>query len=142
MWNQKQIVMKNKPIRISFDFDSTMTKPSVQKFATQMVNQGHEVWICTSRFSDNFSRWGNSDLYQVAEVVGISIDRIKFMNMADKYEFFIDNDFLFHLDDDSVEIELINENTDTVGINVFGNKTWKRKCNVLLKKEREKRENN
>lgn len=125
--------MKTNKIRISTDYDSTLTKPSVQKFVTQLIKQGHEVWICTSRFADEFATYSNSDLYEIAEQVGIPKQRIQFMNMADKAEFLNGKDFKFHLDDDSYELKVINEETDVIGINVFGNKTWKRKCQEILR---------
>jgi len=39
-------------MKVSFDFDGTLSKKDVQKFAKELVEEGHEVWIVTSRFSN------------------------------------------------------------------------------------------
>ena len=39
-------------MKVGFDFDSTLSRKDVQEFAKELVNDGHEVWIVTSRFDD------------------------------------------------------------------------------------------
>jgi len=121
--------------KVSFDFDSTLSRTHVQDFARSLVNKGYEIWIVTSRFEDcdnyNF-KTNNDDLFEVAKDVGIPKSQIQFMNMEDKYEFFLDKDFIFHLDDDWVEINMINSKTNTQGISCFGTSGWKNKCKKSL----------
>ena len=121
-------------MKVSFDFDDTLDRSSVQEYAKELVHRGLEVWICTRRLSNEDAenpRW-NDDLYQVAREVGIKKENIHFCGMLDKHTFFKDNDFVWHLDDDWIEIRMINERTKTIGISVFGNTTWKNKCNKKL----------
>ena len=56
--------------------------------------------------------------------------------MEDKWLFMKDKNFIWHLDDDWVELNLINKNLNTVGISVFGNENWRNKCEKILKKAR------
>jgi hypothetical protein len=121
-------------MKVSFDFDGTLDKKSVQKYAKELIDKGFEVWICTARLNDNDapSKDWNKDLYQVAKDIGIKYENIIFMAFMDKYHFFECKDFIWHLDDDWTELDLINKHTDTKGISVFGNENWKQKCNKLL----------
>lgn len=124
-------------MKLSFDFDGTLARPSVQKFAKQMVEQGHEVYIVTARYEDcdRYSfKTDNNDLFSVAEEVGIKKENIHFMNIENKSEFFKQNPgFLFHLDDDWVELKFINKETKVKGISCFGNSNWVGKALKLLK---------
>lgn len=125
--------------KISFDFDSTLDRDDVQSFAKELINEGVEVWIITSRFSPEqaIKKWANkswnNDLFEVADKLGISRDHIAFTAMQNKSEFIKNKDFIFHLDDDWVENEFINEETKTIGISHFGNKNWKNDCRETLK---------
>lgn len=110
------------PIKISVDFDNTLTRPDVQEYIKSLINLGVEVWIVTARF-DSTSKcsesmielWGinnlifeHNRLFEVAEELGIDKNHIVFMNMSPKKNFFINNrDFLFHLDDDIIELATI-----------------------------------
>jgi len=121
-------------MRYSFDFDSTLDIDTVQAYAKELVDKGLDVWITTSRLSnsDAPSESWNKDLYDVVKLVGINKEHIKFCAYNDKYEYFKDSDFVWHLDDDWGEIKLINKNTDTVGISVFGKSDWRAECNKLI----------
>ncbi len=122
--------LKSKNIRVSFDFDGTLDKATVQEYARALINRGVDVWICTARLSDKDApsdKW-NDDLYEVCKLVGIPKRKIQFCAMSDKYEFFLNTDFVWHLDDDWTELELINEYTNTKGISIFGNPAWKDEC--------------
>jgi len=132
----------DKKYKISFDFDSTLDREDVQEFAKQLVNDGHEIWITTSRFDTESSLkkgwwWiekNNQQLYDVADECGIPRDNISFTAMIDKIKFLEGNDFLSHLDDDEVELELIQESDDNcVGVWVEL-KDWKKTCINLIKK--------
>lgn len=105
--------------KISFDFDDTLSNVTVQRYAHMFVKSGHDVHIVTSRMSVERSgnpNW-NDDLFLVADSVGISRDNIHFCNLKPKDKFFQDhNDFLFHLDDDSGDVGIINNNTDVKGV--------------------------
>lgn len=114
--------------RVCFDFDSTLSRPDIQEFAQEIINEGVECWICTTRYTSFFS-----EVHEVAEGLGIEKHHIIFTNMKDKVEFFRGKDdwFLWHLDDNFVELNQINKETNIVGISsLSGN--WRQKCRKLL----------
>lgn len=119
-------------MKVSFDFDDTLSINVVQAYAKWLISKGIEVWIVTSRLSDEQSKnpeW-NKDLFSIAEEIGIKKENIKFTPTMDKYYFFKDNDFIFHLDDDREEIALINEYTKTKGV-LVNNDYWNLKCEMI-----------
>ena len=136
-------------IKLSFDADGTLlAKPYLQEYARELISRGFEVWIVTARY-DSEERYTedfkikynilsikdeHKYLFDVAERCGITTDHIKFMNMNLKSEFFIDRDFLWHLDDDQFECNDINKNTNTVAIQC-NSSNWKHKCERLIKKK-------
>jgi hypothetical protein len=119
--------------KVSFDFDSTLDKPQIQKFAVELMREGFDVHIVTSRPThwtlDEV--WDNSDLFQIAEILNISRKKIHFTDYKPKSSFFEENeDFLFHLDDDHVEIEEITHSTKVNAILLDDN--WKENILKLL----------
>ena len=116
-------------IKVSFDFDGTLTRPDVQAFAKELVKKGVEVWICTNRFQENSN---NDDLIRIAKDVGVA--HAKFCGYEDKYKFFKQHYFLFHLDDNFQIARDIDNKTDTIGICIFGNTLWRERCVELLKR--------
>ena len=107
--------MENKG-KVSFDFDSTLDRKDVQRFAKQLINDGYETWIVTSRVSleyakANLDQWSinrveksNLKLFRVADNLGIKREHIHFTNAQLKVEFLEDKNYIFHLDDDSEEL--------------------------------------
>lgn len=142
--------MKN--VKVSFDFDGTLDySEKIQKYAKELVDKGYEVWVITRRYKNledytpafcaayniiNVEEEHNN-LFTVIEACGIPIERVHYTNMTDKYKYFKDKDFLWHLDDDYIEISNINIYTKTVAVSVYGN--WKSKCNNLIKRYVQKR---
>jgi hypothetical protein len=132
-------------MKVSFDFDSTLDRPSVQDFAKELVNDGIEVWIVTSRISieyaksnlDEFSlsrvNKSNNELFRVADNLGIKREHIHFTNTQFKSDFLSNKNFIFHLDDDSDELIAILESGDSckpVNVNHF---EWERDCKLYIK---------
>lgn len=103
-------------MKVSFDFDSTLSEEKNQKLAKKFIDAGHEVWITTSRLSTEHGKsksWPwiitqNEHLFEIAEKVGIPKDKIKFTEGEDKWKSLYNFDI--HFDDDDVEIDLIQEN--------------------------------
>ena len=133
-------------MKVSFDFDHTLSRKDVQAFAKQLVDEGHEVWIVTSRFSDEAAKekkWHwiegqNQKLFDVAEDCGIKKENIQFTCMESKSIFLKDKGFIFHLDDDDIELMDIFENNKfdqnkcfPVHVDHF---EWKETCQNILKK--------
>lgn len=131
--------------RVSFDFDSTLSLPHVQDFATSLINQDYDVWVITSRLPDGsdpqYKQHGmwvpidNSDLFEVTDRLGIKREHIIFTSHQLKSEVINERglDFIFHLDDDWVELNHINRETSTIGVSCFGTSGWKQKCKKILK---------
>lgn len=119
-------------MRVSFDFDDTLSLNKVQEYAKWLVSEGAEVWIVTSRLSDeqSINQGWNKDLFCVADDIGIKRENIKFTPIIGKSSFFMNNDFLFHLDDDREEIDLINKYTKTKGVWV-NDDYWNLKCEMI-----------
>ncbi len=122
-------------MKVSFDFDGTLDRQAVQKYAKKLINKGFEVWICTSRLGNSIAVGFkyNADLFAIAKKIHIPKKHIMFMNMADKSEFFEGTDFIWHLDDSWTELAMINERTDIVGVSVFGNSIWRSQCEEIIR---------
>ena len=133
-------------MKVSFDFDHTLSRKDVQSFAKELVDEGHEVWIVTSRFSDEAAKekkWHwiegqNQKLFDVAQDCGIKKENIQFTCMESKSYFLSGKGFIFHLDDDDIELMDIFESNKfdqskcfPVHVDHF---EWKETCRNILKK--------
>lgn len=140
-------------MKVSFDFDGTLGEfPKLQEYAKELVNKGIEVWIVTRRFEkiEDYNAlfcevYGITNLkaqheylFTVAKKCGIPMEHVHYTNMQDKYKYFYENkDFLWHIDDDLVELNEINEFTTTKAIYVKD--MWKSLCNKLIETSNENR---
>ena len=127
-------------MKVSFDFDGTLSRKDVQEYAKSLVNSGLEVWIVTSRFDDenamkknwHWIKGQNKNLFNVADECGIKLDNIQFTCMESKSIFLKDKGFIFHLDDDVDELMDILDSKDVckpVNVNHF---EWKNTCVYCL----------
>ena len=128
-------------MKVSFDYDGTLALPHVEEFAKELVEQGYEVWVVTSRVSEEDSilhPWGgtdrNKDLWESCKRIGIPEDRVKFTAFVDKIEFLDGMGFLFHLDDDLYELTAIMESKDSCQPLNVGHFEWKENCLEVLNK--------
>lgn len=127
-------------MKVSFDFDSTLSKQSVQNYASELFRRGIEVHIVTSRFKEpgiaDIDGLYNYDLFTIAIRCMIPYGRIHFTNGEYKSEFFKDHpEFVFHLDDDYMELKSIQRNTKVKAISCSGTPNWVHKCNTIVEKE-------
>lgn len=129
--------------KVSFDYDGTLALPSVEEFAKELVDEGYEVWVVTSRVGDDdlekqFQPWKspnwNDDLYESCERIGIPKEQIQFTAFSDKIKFLEGKEFLFHLDDDLYELTAIMESEDKCQPLNVGHSDWKQNCLEVLKK--------
>lgn len=126
-------------MKLSFDFDSTLSRQIIQNYAQELINRGIEVWICTSRVDDEQAliRWKssgyNDDLFLVAQELKIPKERIIFTNHELKTDFLRGKNFIWHLDDDVIELSFF-KGEKTVGISCYKTTTWRDKCEKLIKK--------
>jgi len=97
-------------MKVSFDFDHTLTNPKYFEIAKKFVALKADVYITTSRFSDSLGKklpYDNREVFKVAKELGIPSQKVRFTNGQDKYLFL--KDFDMHFDDDEHETTLINE---------------------------------
>lgn len=100
-------------MKISFDFDGCLTKRYIQEIAKQFIFCGSFVYITTTRRNNVGSfEIENSEVFEIAEKVGIPKENIRFTNYVDKVDFL--EDFDIHFDDDEYEIDLINRRPNSV----------------------------
>lgn len=130
--------MANIRYRVSFDFDSTLSRVDVQRYAKKLIDLGYEVWVCTSRADDETAfkkfhrRDHNEDLWQVVDTLGIPRERVFFSYMKDKHHFFLQNSgFIWHMDDDVIENSLLKEFGNIITINPEED-GWMEKCESHL----------
>jgi pyruvate-formate lyase-activating enzyme len=99
-------------MKVSFDFDGTLSRKDIQEFTKFLVKEGHEVWIVTSRFDDKTATerawWWikdqNESLFKVAKECAINKNNIVFTCSETKIKFLEGRGFDFHLDDDDIEL--------------------------------------
>jgi hypothetical protein len=115
--------MENEKIIISFDFDATLSLPSVQEVAKDLIRQGFNVIVTTTRYS----KYLNQDLIKITDKLGIS--KIVYTNGEGK-EFFM-QDIDIHIDNDESDLRNISRGTYTEVINVT-DKEWKTNLYNLL----------
>ncbi len=132
-------------MKVSFDFDSTLSRKDVQSFAKELVDKGLEVWIVTSRFDDesamkknwHWVKGQNEKVFDVAELCGINKDNIYFTCAESKSLFLKGKSFIFHLDDDEFELMDILEMGDRchpINVEHF---EWLETCRKILQKNLE-----
>lgn len=103
-------------MKISFDYDMTLSEPYVQTLASLLVKAGADVWVVTARHDDKVMSVGkvighqghNMDLRRVIEKVGIPHEKVIYTNGDWKYKVYFDRQFELHFDDMFNEVENIN----------------------------------
>jgi uncharacterized protein YajQ (UPF0234 family) len=125
--NKKDIERK---LKISFDYDCTLSEPFIQKIAEVFIKSGCDVWVLTSRKDDTIIENGkiighsgfNMDLRRTIERLGIPFEKVIFTDGDYKHRYFFENEFDIHFDDAFDEIENINRrggNALYVGYRLF-----------------------
>lgn len=95
-------------MRISFDFDGTLSQESIQVLAETLNNsEFNELFIVTSRVSK--TEW-NKDLFSVAEFLGIPRNHIFFTEGDFKWKTLKELNIELHFDDDYMEIKEAKQN--------------------------------
>lgn len=109
-------------MKISFDFDSTLTVPYIRRLASKYIEEGHTVRVTTSRYDctvpilgQSGMTFSNNDVFELMEIIGIS--EVVFTNGEFKYKFL--EGFDIHYDDDEYEISEINNNLNKcIGVRI------------------------
>ena len=95
-------------MKISFDFDDTLSLPEVQKIAKTLVDKGYDVWVTTARSPKSSLMYNNKEVEEVCQNVGIPLDKIRYTNLKPKHLFL--KGFDVHVDNDPKEIVGIQSN--------------------------------
>lgn len=99
-------------MKISFDYDGTLTKQKYKDLAIKFIKDGDDVYIITARQDKDMEPVRN-----LAKELGIK--KVYNTNGKDKYETIKRLGIDKHYDDNNEQIKKINENTDTKGILVL-----------------------
>lgn len=122
-------------MKISFDYDGTLRYKEVYDMAEELIREGHDVCILTTRYSD-VSRYlpegaSNDDLYDTAKRLGIKVIHTEYefkVGHIDKYEIDI------HIDDNyRDEVVVINRECKAKAI-LFTpySSEWKKELRKLI----------
>ena len=128
-------------MKISFDFDYTLSRPYIQRYAVSLLSRGHNIFIVTSRRKDSYKcpvygcyyNITNSDLFNVADQIGINRDNIFFTSTEYKSPIIKMEGIKIHFDDDDYELNEINKKTNAVGISVWTSSGFIKKSERIIK---------
>lgn len=123
-------------MKISFDFDGTITRTRLKDYAKSLVDLGHEVWIVTSRlgFGKEPTTTWNDSVFELALEIGIPKEHIHFCCMDNKANFLNGKGFAWHLDDDVIELSFIKTDSDVIPISCYQNIKCIEECNKYINK--------
>lgn len=96
-------------MKLSFDFDDCLDNECVQEIVKELVGI-FDVEINTNR--PDRENW-NKDIQEVCDRLGIK--KVNYLDGGEKYKF-LNDQYIFHLDDDKEEIDEINLKSRTIGI--------------------------
>lgn len=126
-------------MKVSFDFDGTLSEPAVQEYAQELIVRGVEVWVVTTRWDENHKHKYPmnatlDDLWEVVDKLNIPRWRVRFTCMQWKYTYLDGTKFVWHLDDNETEFDYARKHQCNVPMVWVEQKTWKEKCEELLNK--------
>lgn len=123
-------------LRISFDFDCTLSEHFIQLIAHSMIAAGHEVWIVTARCDDRLHDPNlpeelsvNRDLFKIAKRLQIPNERIRMTEGDFKWRTLQKHNIDLHFDDVPEEVELIIRNGGKALL------IWDETCSASVKHE-------
>lgn len=125
-------------MKVSFDFDGTLEKKSVQAYAKELIEEGIEVWVVTTRWDENHKhKYPHNatldDLWAVVDELKIPRWRVRFTCMEWKYTYLKGTHFVWHLDDNEEEFVQAKRNECNVPMIQVESGLWKQKCEKLLR---------
>jgi len=107
-------------MKISFDFDGTLSKTWFQRLARSLVDAGVEVFIVTSRCNpkdENEKPLVNKDIWAIGEYLRIPYENIFFTEGQYKATFLDRHEIDIHFDDNPDEIQVIQLLTSCKAVN-------------------------
>jgi hypothetical protein len=98
-------------MRISYDFDDTLSTSKGQEMALNDIKNGNDVLILTARNESD-----NKAVYEVADKLGIPHANVHFTNGKDKWSFVIRLKIDKHIDNNKEQVDKINKLTNAEGV--------------------------
>ena len=98
-------------MRISYDFDDTLSTSKGQQMALNDIKNGNDVLILTARQESD-----NEEVFKVADKLGIAHSKVHFTNGKDKWSFVIRLKIDRHIDNNKEQVDKINKFTNAEGV--------------------------
>jgi hypothetical protein len=98
-------------MRISFDYDETLTTTKGQDMALNAIKNGDDVLILTARQESD-----SAPVYAMAEKLGIKKSNVHFTNGQDKWKFVLRLHIDKHVDNSQEQIDKIKKYTTAEGV--------------------------
>lgn len=98
-------------MRVSFDYDETLTTSKGQQMALNEIKKGNEILILTARQERD-----SAPVYAMAEKLGIKKSNVHFTNGQDKWKFVLRLHIDKHVDNSQEQIDKINKYTTSEGV--------------------------
>ena len=119
--------------KISFDFDGVLSREDFQDYFLSLKGD-YDLYVVTARYPNSDILLNtNEELFNITDRLGVDRSNIVFLSYGLKSDYFKDKDeFLFHLDDSSIEVDFINSETNVKGIYTLGGNNWNKECKKLL----------
>jgi len=89
-------------MRISFDYDGTLSKKAYRDIAAIALKDGHDVYVVTARHDDNLD-----DVKKVADLLGIKRSNIYATNGRDKVDTLLKLKIKLHYDNNQEQVDKI-----------------------------------
>jgi hypothetical protein len=118
-------------IKVSFDFDDTLTNLEVQKYVKNLlINNEVEVWVVTSRNQND-----SKEVFEICNILGIQESNVIFTNKKHKKQALNKINPIWHLEYDKFQDSDIRDLNSTILVDVKlkdGFYSWKLKCESIL----------
>lgn len=98
-------------LKISFDYDGTLSTERGKNLAARTIQAGNEVYIITGR-----RKADGAPVYAAADKLGIPADRVIFTEGRDKYETVAALGINLHYDNNKEQVDKINKLTNSGAI--------------------------
>jgi hypothetical protein len=130
---------------VTFDFDNTLSRQSVQQYALELMSREVDVWVLTSRYDElHKHRYEpnptNDDLWEVVEGLGIPRWRVRFTCREPKANYLKGTEVACHIEDDTnefMEARKIKSNVPMIFVDSFD---WKDQCEFYITNKSKKHE--
>lgn len=109
--------IKLESMRVSFDYDGTLSTERGKRLAAEKIQAGYHVYILTARDESD-----SETVYNTAAELGISKSDVVFTNGRDKWPYCQQHRIDTHYDNNAEQVRKILTNTDTKAILFYDRK--------------------